>query len=116
MARREIDMNPARRVITCAEVKGLNRRGDIDQSTLIEWDPKEDSWHLSSDSFYLKKAAVMNGLTVEEAKNDVRMRTEILTVLANECKRSFAEVTQVIRDYVRTPTTVREAIVEGKHS
>ena len=109
-------MKPSRRVLTCAEVKGLDTRGEIDSSTLIEWDPKEDTWNLASDSFYLKKAAAMTGLTVEESKNDVRMRAEILAVLANEGKRSFSEVTQVIRDYVRTPAAVREAIVGGTHA
>ena len=113
MARRDVEGNPVRKVITCAEVKGLNRNGNVDVSTLIEWNPKNDTWHLSHDSYYLKKEATRKGITIEEAKNDVRMRTEILTILAEQNKRSFSEVTQVIRDYVRTPKNVHDTLVGG---
>jgi flagellar protein FlaI len=112
MARREINGEPTRRVTTCAEVKGLTPNGDIDWDTLINWDPKEDTWHLLGESHYLMKAATeRRGISVEEAKNDIRMRAEILSFLANSGRRSFAEVTQVIRDYVRTPESVHEALL-----
>jgi flagellar protein FlaI len=117
MARREKDGEPMRRVTTCAEVKGLNQNGEVDWDTLINWDPKEDIWHLLGESYYLKKAATeRRGISVEEAKNDIRMRAEILDFLAKSGRRSFAEVTQVIRDYVRTPSSVHEALLGGGSS
>jgi flagellar protein FlaI len=110
MARREIDGKPIRKILTCSEVKGLDDSGEIDVSTLFEWDPQEDKWDLLSESYYLEKAAKMRGITVDEAKNDIRMRAEIMNYLAETGKRSFSEVTQVIRNYVTAPEAVHESL------
>jgi flagellar protein FlaI len=111
MARREIDGNPVRKIITCSEVKGLRPNGDIDVSALFEWNASNNIWQLLTESHYLQKAANMRGITVEEAKNDIRMRAEILNYLAEEGKRSFPEVTEVIRNYVKAPETAHESLV-----
>jgi flagellar protein FlaI len=110
MARREIEGKAARKVITCSEVKGLKDNGEIDVDPLFEWNAKEDAWYLINESYYLQKAAKMRGISVDEAKNDIRMRAEILNFLAGEGKRSFSEVTQVIRNYVTAPETVHESL------
>jgi flagellar protein FlaI len=110
MARREIDGQPTRKIIECAEVKGLKDNGEIDVDTLFEWDAKDNVWRLLNESYYLEKAAKMRGISVVEAKNDIRMRAEILNYLAEEGKRSFTEVTQVIRNYVTAPETVHESL------
>jgi flagellar protein FlaI len=111
MARREIEGNPVRKVIECSEVKGVKSNGEIDVSTLFEWSAKGNLWHLFTESYYLQKAANMRGITVEEAKNDIRMRAEILNYLAEEGKRSFPEVTEVIRNYVKAPETAHESLI-----
>ena len=110
MARREIDGQPVRKIIECAEVKGLKENGEIDVDPLFEWDAKNNVWHLLNESYYLEKAAKTRGISVAEAKNDIRMRAEILNYLAEEKKRSFSEVTQVIRNYVTAPDTVHESL------
>lgn len=116
MARRELGGAAVRKVITCDEVKGLKPNGEIDVAPLIQWDPKEDSWNLVQDSYYLEKAANMKGIAVEEAKSDIRMRAEILSFLAKQGKRGFSEVTQVIREYIRTPERVHDTVSEGSPS
>jgi flagellar protein FlaI len=110
MARREIDGQPVRKIIECAEVKGIKDNGEIDVEPLFEWNAKENVWRLLNESYYLEKAAKMRGISVAEAKNDIRMRAEILNYLAEEEKRSFTEVTQVIRNYVTAPETVHESL------
>lgn len=110
MARREIDGQPVRKIIECAEVKGLKENGEIDVDPLFEWDAKDNVWRLLNESYYLEKAAKTRGISVVEAKNDIRMRAEILNYLAEEKKRSFKEVTQVIRSYVTSPETVHETL------
>lgn len=110
MARREIDGQPVRKIIECAEVKGLKENGEIDVDPLFEWDAKDNVWRLLNESYYLEKAAKTRGISVVEAKNDIRMRAEILNYLAEEKKRSFSEVTQVIRNYVTSPETVHESL------
>jgi flagellar protein FlaI len=110
MARREIDGQPVRKIIECAEVKGLKENGEIDVEPLFEWDAKDNVWRLLNESHYLAKAAKTRGISVPEAKNDIRMRAEILNYLAEEKKRSFSEVTQVIRNYVTAPDTVHESL------
>ena len=110
MARREIDGQPVRKIIECAEVKGLKENGEIDVDPLFEWDAKDDVWRLLNESYYLAKAAKTRGISVAEAKNDIRMRAEILNYLAEVKKRSFSEVTQVIRNYVTAPDTVHESL------
>ena len=45
--------------------EGLSDKGEIIVSSLFEWDPKTDSWDMPNQSFYLKKAAVMKGITID---------------------------------------------------
>ena len=110
MARREIDDMPIRKIIECAEVKGITPEGEIDVDMLFGWDAINDDWPLLNESYYLKKAAKMRGITVEEAKHDIKMRAEILNFMAEHNKRSFSEVTQVIRNYVNVPETINESL------
>jgi flagellar protein FlaI len=110
MARRELDGQPVRKIIECAEVKGLDENGEMVVDPLFEWDAATNSWMLLNESYYLEKAAKMRGISVAEAKNDIRMRAEILNYLAEQGKRSFKEVTQVIRNYVTAPENVHESI------
>jgi len=111
MARREVDGKPQRRILTATEVKGLDSQDEIITDRLFEWDPKDDIWHMPSESYYLKKAATAKGITVEEALNDIKMRAEILNFLVIQGKRTFMEVTQVIRDYSKTPGNIHEALL-----
>jgi len=46
-----------RKVIECAEVKGLDSQGEIDVELLFEWDAATDKWPLLSESYYLKKSS-----------------------------------------------------------
>ena len=108
MARREIDDAPVRKVIECAEVRGLTPRGEIEVELLFDWDAKTDTWPLLTESYYLQKAAKMRGITIEEAKHDIMMRAEILNYLSENNMRSFSQVTQMIRNYVSE--TIHESI------
>jgi flagellar protein FlaI len=108
MARREINGKPIRKIIKCEEVMGLDDKGEIIHSTLFEWDPKDDKWLQPNQSYYLKKAALMKGITVDVALQDIQSRADILRYMVREGKRSFAEVSQVIRDTNRRPEEFSE--------
>ena len=108
MARREYQGNASRKVTTCSEVKGLDSRGEIIVKTLVEWNPKTDNWRNFGDSYYLKKAAEVKGITLQEAKKEVSIRASLLDTLALHGVRSFNEVSKVIRDYIMTPEDLRE--------
>jgi flagellar protein FlaI len=110
IARREINGKPTRRIISCDEVKGLDREGEIIHEALFQWDPKEDKWYMPSESYYLKKAAIAKGITVEATLNDIKTRTDLLTFMVNQNKRTFTDVSQFIRDYAKTPGIVNESI------
>jgi flagellar protein FlaI len=110
MARREINGSPTRRIISCDEVNGLDSEGEIIHKTLFQWDPKEDKWYMPSESHYLKKAAIAKGITVEDAQNDVKTRTDLLTFMVNQNKRTFTDVSQFIRDYAKTPESIHESL------
>ena len=110
MARREINGKPTRRVISCDEVKGLDDEGEIIHEALFQWDPKEDKWDMPSESYFLKKAAIAKGITVEDALNDIKTRTDLLTFMVNQNKRTFIDVSQFIRDYAKTPGIVGDSI------
>jgi DNA-binding transcriptional ArsR family regulator len=60
---------------------------------------------MPTESYYLKKAATAKGVSVEEAKDDIKTRAEILSFLVNQGKRTFSEVTLAIRDYMSTLKT-----------
>ncbi len=99
ISRREINGKPQRRILAVTEVKGLSTKDEIVTDTLFSWDPKTDVWHMLSESYYLKKAALMKGISVEEALSDIKTRASILNLLVTQGMRSFKEVTQAIRDY-----------------
>ena len=112
MARREINGRPGRRIIAAAEVQGLSDDNEIQVQSLFDWDPKTDSWGMPHQSHYLKKAATMKGITLEQAQADIDARAEMLTYLVNHSKRSYSEVTQVLREYMSTPETAREYLMK----
>lgn len=116
MARREVNGRPGRRIITAAEVQGLSENNEIQVQNLFEWDPKSDAWEMSNPSYYLKKAATMKGITMEQAQADIEARAEMLTYLVNHNKRSFTEVTQVIREFMSTPEIARENLMKEDES
>jgi len=115
MARREINGKPTRRIISCDEVNGLDSEGEIIHKTLFQWDPKEDKWYMPSESHYLKKATIAKGITVEDAQNDIKTRTDLLTFMVNQNKRTFTDVTQFIRDYAKTPRSIYESPLGNEH-
>jgi len=112
MARREVNGRPGRRIITAAEVMGLKDDNEIQVQNLFDWDPKTDAWEMPNQSHYLKKAATMKGITLEQAQADIDARAEMLTYLVNHSKRGFGEVTQVIREYMSTPETARDSLMK----
>lgn len=112
MARREVNGRPGRRIITAAEVMGLSDNNEIQVQNLFDWDPKTDAWDMPNQSYYLKKAATMKGITMEQAQADIDARAEMLAYLVNHSKRGFAEVTQVIREYMSTPENTRENLMK----
>ncbi|MGD0804320.1 MAG: type II/IV secretion system ATPase subunit [Candidatus Bathyarchaeia archaeon] len=112
MARRDVNGRPGRRILTAAEVQGLSDDNEIIVKDIFDWDPKTDTWNMPNQSFYLKKAAIMKGITLEQAQSDIDARAEMLTYLVNHNKRGFKEVTQVIRDYMSTPESAREALMK----
>jgi flagellar protein FlaI len=112
MARRDVNGRPGRRILTAAEVQGLGDNNEIIVKDLFDWDPKTDTWNMPNQSFYLKKAAIMKGITMEQAQSDIDARAEMLTYLVNHNKRGFKEVTQVIRDYMSTPESARETLMK----
>jgi archaeal flagellar protein FlaI len=112
MARRDVNGRPGRRIITAAEVQGLSDQNEIMVQNLFDWDPKTDTWNMPNTSFYLKKAAIMKGITIEQAQSDIDARSEMLTYMVNKNKRGFKEVTQVIREYMSTPESAKEALLK----
>jgi flagellar protein FlaI len=115
MARREINGRPSRRIISCDEVKGVDSDGEIIHEALFQWDPKEDKWSMPSESYYLKKAALAKGITVGDTQSDIKTRTDLLTLMVNQNKRTFADVTQFIRDYAKTPKNIYESPLGNEH-
>jgi hypothetical protein len=96
-------------------VNGLDSEGEIIHKTLFQWDPKEDKWYMPSESHYLKKATIAKGITVEDAQNDIKTRTDLLTFMVNQNKRTFTDVTQFIRDYAKTPRSIYESPLGNEH-
>ncbi len=112
MARREINGRPGRRIISAAEVQGLGDDNEIQVQSLFDWDPKTDSWEMPHQSHYLRKAAIMKGITLEQAQADIDARAEMLAYLVNHSKRSYGEVTQVLREYMSTPENARDSLMK----
>jgi len=103
-SRVEVKGKPARKVITVAEVMGLDpKTKDILAHEVYSWNAKIDSFSYSGRSFLLEKIMKRKGLDEKDIQEELRQRKTVLEWMAKNNIRRYTEVANVIREYYADP-------------
>jgi len=103
-SRVEVKGKPARKVITVAEVMGLDpKTKDILAHEVYSWNAKIDSFSYSGRSFLLEKIMKRKGLDEKDIQKELRQRKTVLEWMAKNNIRRYTEVANVIREYYADP-------------
>ncbi len=103
-SRVEVKGKPARRVITVAEVMGLDpKTKDILAHEVYSWNAKIDSFSYSGRSFLLEKIMKRKGLDEKDIQKELRQRKTVLEWMTKNNIRRYTEVANVIREYYADP-------------
>ncbi|MDI6856047.1 MAG: type II/IV secretion system ATPase subunit [Candidatus Thermoplasmatota archaeon] len=107
-----------RRINKIVEVVGIDPdTNDIIANTVYEWDPAEDNFKFLGHSVMLEKIASKKSLTVEQVKEELRKRNDVMEWLTKKNIRHYKEVANAISSYYKDPTSlikkVREELYGG---
>jgi len=105
--RMEIDGKPARRVLSIAEVEGVNQETKEPRTNeVFQWNAKNDSFAYSGHSFILEKKMKKYGLEEREVREEILRRKTVLEWMAKGNVRRYTDVANVIREYYAEPARI----------
>ncbi len=115
-ARVEVKGKPARRVVTVAEVLGIDpETKEVQTHEVFHWNSKTDSFSNTGDSFLLEKIMKMKGLDENDIRGELRQRKAVLEWMAKNNIRRYTDVANVIREYHADPNRMfRKARLSAK--
>ncbi|MEE8402967.1 MAG: CpaF family protein [Candidatus Hydrothermarchaeaceae archaeon] len=95
-----------RRITEIAEIGGISK-GKISINTLYTWDPKDDVIKpTGNQSSTLRKLAEIRGVSVEEVKEEMERRGEILKYMVETKVTGIKNVSDLINEYYTSPGDV----------
>jgi len=95
---------PLRRTVATTEVVGLNsKNGEVKTNEIFRWNAKTDNFDQTGKSYYLEKVASKNCMNEDDVRRDIENRQNVLEWMVNRGTNSFAEVTEVIRNFKTMP-------------
>ncbi len=115
-ARVEVKGKPARRVVTVAEVLGIDpETKEVQTHEVFHWNSKTDSFSNTGGSFLLEKIMKMKGLDENDIRGELRQRKAVLEWMAKNNIRRYTDVANVIREYHADPNRMfRKARLSAK--
>jgi len=106
-ARIEVGGRPQRRMISVAEVTGVDsKRKEVNTHEIYKWNPKNDQFSSLKESHVLKKCVEKIGVSEDEARKELQRRQLVLEWLVRNNIRKHTEVATVIREYYANPERV----------
>lgn len=103
----EVRGKPVRRTITSTEIIGLDpRTNDILLNEMFKYRPEDDSYEFLGRSYYLERIARVTEKTLKEVNEEVARRKTILDWMVKENRRSFSEVSEILRRFYANPEEV----------
>ncbi len=92
----------ARRVQSITEIVGLDGdTGELITNAAYVWDPEEDRFHSTGQSYVLERIARERNQTLAEVEGEVARRVELLELLGRRYARSPADLPFTYRDFGR---------------
>jgi len=95
---------PLRRTISTTEVVGLDpKKNEVKINEIFQWNPRTDNYDQTGKSYYIEKVARKTCMNIDEIERELEKRQNVLEWMTNRGIRSFAEVTEVIRNFKSMP-------------
>lgn len=109
----EHEGEPTRRTVTTSEIVGLDPRSrEILINEVYKWNAAKDSFDYTGRSYLVERIAEKNGISIDEANEEIQRRAKILKWMSNRNIRNFREVSNIVRRYYENPESV---YVEATH-
>ncbi|MFW6230896.1 MAG: type II/IV secretion system ATPase subunit [Nanoarchaeota archaeon] len=80
--------------------------GDVNYNAGFEYDPANDTMKAKDDLYILQLINKMTGVSVEDLKKEIEMRSQLLQKLADQNVTDYREFTRIINDYYSDPHEV----------
>lgn len=91
---------PARRILSVTEVVGLDTRSnELITNELYKYNIDTDDYVYSGRSYILEKLAKTRGITMEELKQELAAREQILRWMADTGLRKYRDVANMVQRY-----------------
>jgi flagellar protein FlaI len=110
----EVGGEPVRRTVMGAEIVGLDPRSrEILTNEVYKWNALSDQFEFTGRSYVVERIAEKQGISIEEAYEEIERRAEILEWMAKNDIRDYREVSEVIRRYYLNPNSVYVEVTRG---
>lgn len=105
---------PTRRTITTSEIVGLDPRSkEILTNEVFKYNPYNDLFDYTGRSYLVERLASKRGITVEEANEEIRRRSQLLEAMSKRRIRNYNDVSDVIRKYYENPDSTVKEVTKG---
>ena len=102
--------NRARRSDVIAEIEGIDQRtGDLDYSTVFEWNPEDDSFQ-QHESAVLEEIRDDRGWSRSELLRELRDRKGVLAYLLERDVADYRQFTALVNEYYAHPERVMDRL------
>ena len=105
----------SRKTVQVSEIVGLDPRSrEIITNDVFKWNANKDAFEYTGRSYLVERIAARDGISLEEANQEIVRRAKIIEWMADRNVRNFREVSDLIRGYYEQPESVFQEASEGE--
>ena len=105
----------SRKTVQMSEIVGLDPRSkEIITNEVFKWNANNNDFEYTGRSYLVERIAARDGISLEEANQEIVKRAKIIEWMASRNVRNFKEVSDVIRRYYEQPERVFQEASEGE--
>lgn len=98
-----------------SEIVGLDPRSkEIITNEVFKWNANNDDFEYTGRSYLVERIAARDGISLEEANQEIVKRAKIIEWMTSRNVRNFKEVSDIIRRYYEQPERVFQEASEGE--
>jgi archaeal flagellar protein FlaI len=111
----EIRGKPVRKTVAASELVGLDpRSGEILTNEVYKWNATDETFDYTGRSYILEKIAEKNGISTEQAEEELKNRAKVINWMAKNNTRNYKDVSNIIRSYVENSAAVLREVLKDE--
>jgi len=104
----------SRKAVQIAEIIGLDPRSkEILTNNVFRWNANTSAFEYTGRSYLVERIAARDGVSLEDAKIELKKRAKVIEWMAKRNIRNFREVSDITRKYYEQPELVFQEACEG---